>query len=395
MKVCLVTGEFPPLQGGVGDYTVELGRALAGLGAEPHVLTSQVPGGGDLPGAGSLGVHRIVERWNWRSWGPIVRQLDEIKPDVLHVQYQAAAYGMHPAINLLPVRVGLSHPQRPRTVVTFHDLRVPYLFPKAGPLRWQSVLLLARSSDAVIVTNVADEAKLERSLVQTHRIPIGANIKPILPSGFDRSEWRSRWDVGPGDALLCHFGFVNQKKGIETLLQALGLLVKGEALQLAPRLLMIGGKVGSSDPTNVAYLRHVEALVDSLGLAECVLWTGFVAEEEVSAAFAAADCCVLPYLEGVSLQHGALMAALAHGMPIITTVGTAPSALPVPEELIDEENVLLVAPGNAQSLADAIRRVLGSPALQRRLGEGARTLSKLFDWEGIAARHMEVYGGLA
>ena len=395
MRVCLVTGEFPPLQGGVGDYTMELGRALVALGAEPHVVTSRVQGHRDTPGAGSFEVHRIVDRWDWGSWGPIRRQLGEINPDVLHVQYQAAAYGMHPAINLLPTRARLDRSLRLRTAVTFHDLRVPYLFPKAGRLRWQSILLLARSSDAVVVTNVADEAKLEGSLVHTERIPIGANVKPRLPSAFDRAAWRARWKVGAGDALLCHFGFVNRSKGIETLLRALSMLVTGEELQFAPRLLMIGGRVGSSDPTNVAYLRHVEELIESMGLSERVLWTGFVPEEEVSAAFAAADCCVLPYLEGASLNHGTLMAALAHGMPIVTTSGATTSTVPAPKELVDVENVLLVPPDNAPLLADAILRLLKSPVVQQRLSEGARTLSRLFDWESIAARHMEVYGGLA
>ena len=54
MRVCLVTGEFPPQQGGVGDYTAELSKALAGLGVEPHVITSQVPGEVALPGARSF-----------------------------------------------------------------------------------------------------------------------------------------------------------------------------------------------------------------------------------------------------------------------------------------------------------------------------------------------------
>ena len=33
----------------------------------------------------------------------------------------------------------------------------------------------------------------------------------------------------------------------------------------------------------------------------------------------AADCAVLPYREGASLRHGSLMAALAHGLPIVST----------------------------------------------------------------------------
>ena len=41
---------------------------------------------------------------------------------------------------------------------TFHDLRPPYLFPKAGPLRDYVTHRLARASDAVIGTNGSDVA---------------------------------------------------------------------------------------------------------------------------------------------------------------------------------------------------------------------------------------------
>ena len=41
---------------------------------------------------------------------------------------------------------------------------------------------------------------------------------------------------------------------------------------------MVGGKVGASDPTNLAYLAHVEKLIAELGVADRVQWTGFTAE---------------------------------------------------------------------------------------------------------------------
>ena len=40
MKIGLVTGEYPPQQGGVGDFTRELARALNVLGHEVQVITS-------------------------------------------------------------------------------------------------------------------------------------------------------------------------------------------------------------------------------------------------------------------------------------------------------------------------------------------------------------------
>jgi glycosyltransferase involved in cell wall biosynthesis len=402
MKVCLITGEFPPMQGGVGDYTSEVSKALDALGVEVHVITStrqdakgRKQEGGSNWQAASCVLHPVVREWGWNCWRTIVKVVRQVQPDILHIQYQAAAYGMQPAINVLPLRMRLAGADRPRTVVTFHDLRVPYLFPKAGPLRWRAVLALARWTDAVIVTNGADQARLKLQGIQPCLIPIGSNIKPMLPAGYDRAAQRTRWGVEPDDFLMCHFGFMNERKGIETLLRALSVLVEETSLPGEPRLLMIGGKVGSSDPTNIAYVRRVEALIAKLGLEEQVLWTGFVSPEEVSASFAAADCCVLPYQEGASFQHGTLMAALAHGMAIVTTTSPNPGEQPPPAELMDGENVLLVPPGNAVSLAAAIIRLATSPELRRGLGEGARVLSRLFDWEGIASQHLEVYRGLA
>ena len=111
MKVCLITGEFPPMQGGVGDFTNELGKALAELGCEVSVITSTQGQGARDRGQGvtpipyPLSIFPIIEKWDWGSWRRIIGLLSEIRPRILHIQYQAAAYGMHPAINLLPLRL--------------------------------------------------------------------------------------------------------------------------------------------------------------------------------------------------------------------------------------------------------------------------------------------------
>ena len=39
MKIGLITGEYPPQQGGVGDFTRELARALIAAGHEAQVVT--------------------------------------------------------------------------------------------------------------------------------------------------------------------------------------------------------------------------------------------------------------------------------------------------------------------------------------------------------------------
>jgi glycosyltransferase involved in cell wall biosynthesis len=382
MKVLFVTGEFPPMQGGVGDYTREIGLALHDLGCDVHVLTSTQAG----PVVG-LTIHPLVERWNWRSWGISLDLVRQQRPDVVHVQYQAAAYAMHPAINFLPRRLRWLGNRRPKSAVTFHDLKVPYLFPKAGRLRRWVMDELASSSDAVITSNREDFEDLqERLQTSPALIPIGSNIDPRLPVGYDRDVWRARWGASPGDLLLCFFGFVNERKGVDTLIRTLDLLVADPRCPGNPLLLFIGGQTGASDPTNVAYLAYIRDLINELGLEDRIRWTGYIPAEEVTASFSAADLCVLPYRDGVSFLHGTFHAALAHGVPILTTRPRVD--LP---ELVDGANVLLVPPERPDALARAIKELAMATELRRTLGNGAQTLSEQFRWEKIAANTLALY----
>ncbi len=387
MKTCLVTGEFPPMQGGVGDYTRQLGLALAAEGVEVCIVTSAQAQGADFP---TLKVLPVVEKWGWGAWGVILDVLEDEKPDVLHIQYQAAAYGMHPAVNLLPWRLRLRN-HRPALVTTFHDLRVPYLFPKAGPLRRWAITTMARGCDAVIATNIEDLLTLRRDFERNgllpkpalYHIPIGANIRPNPPEGYDRDAWRARWGVSKEDFLLSYFGFLNESKGVDTLIHALKILVD-EGYPV--KLLMVGGQTGSSDPTNVEYARKIKSLIEELGLDERVMWTGFTPPEEVSANLLASDACVLPYKDGVSLRRGSLHAALVHCLPVVSTYPRVSI-----KELVNEENILLVPPSDPYALSEAIVRLYEDEDLRDRLRQGACELAKEFGWEGIARDTIEVY----
>jgi glycosyltransferase involved in cell wall biosynthesis len=396
MRIGLVSGEFPPMQGGVGDFTNELGKALAELGHEVHVLTSASPNTQTATRnpkpetRNPVTIHRSVRGWGWRWWRDITRLNDALRFDIVNIQYQTAAYGMHPAINFLPLRLrtGTGY----RTVVTFHDLKVPYLFPKAGRLRWWVNLALARWSDAVIVTNAEDFARLSAypSIRSLSLIPIGSNISPEPPADYDREAWRADRGLKPDDILLSYFGFLNESKGAETLIRALDRLVPS-IYNLQPttynlQLIMVGGKVGSSDPTNVAYLERIVSLIEELGLTDRVLWTGYTPQPEVSANLLASDVCVLPYRDGASFRRGSFMAALAHGLPIVSTR----PRVDVPE-LRHGENILLAPPDAPVALAEAIARLAADTGLRRRLGEGAARLAQDFTWEKIAEKTQALY----
>jgi len=140
--------------------------------------------------------------------------------------------------------------------------------------------------------------------------------------------------------------------------------------------------------------------------------TGYLDAAEVSAALLACDTVALPFLDGASARRGTLMAAIAHGVPIVTTRPPARAAhgngaarlvsgLPLaiaesgpassPGLLRDEDSALLVPPGDDAALAGALARLADDEILRTRLAAGVAALAPRFAWEAIAEEMERVY----
>ncbi|OQY27485.1 MAG: hypothetical protein B6243_12960 [Anaerolineaceae bacterium 4572_5.2] len=140
-KVTFLTGEYPPMQGGIGDHTAILARHLQPLGVEPSVLISRKYNEFQVSSS-EFRVRDsetrnlkpetcpVVRDWGHNCWKDVKRHLAAHPADVLHIQYQAAAFELKGWLNWLPWYLR-RWKGRPKIVTTFHDLRIPYLFPKA------------------------------------------------------------------------------------------------------------------------------------------------------------------------------------------------------------------------------------------------------------------------
>lgn len=369
MRIGLISGEYPPMKGGVGAYTQIIARTLAEQGHSPYVFTSQA-------GTQSTqGVHLTadVNNWKWLTARRIMRWIDAHQLSATVLQYQTAAYQMSPYIHFLP---NLLRAQAP-FVTTFHDLRVPYLFPKASGLREWIVRHLADTSSGVIATNHEDYTQL-----MDHRhaalIPIGSNILTQTPSDANARDFVR---ADSNDLVLAFFGFVNRQKGLEDILAA---MVNLREQGITTRLLMIGDRIGTSDPTNAAYATQIDSLIAQQGLTHQVKWTGYLEDADVQAYLTTADAVVLPYRDGASYRRGTLMAAIHYGCTIVTTL----PQVPIPD-FIDGENLLMVPSGDTQALTAVLIRLYNAPALHQTLRSGTLRLSRLFAWDAIAADYVD------
>ncbi len=369
MRIGIITGEYPPMHGGVGAYTEILARHLIVEGQDVRLFSTRSAESADIPLTSPL-----------RHWGPgclnAVRQWAARESlDMVNLQFQTSAFKMSPWVHFLPEALGPTP-----LVTTFHDLNAPYLFPKAGGLRAWIVKRLAQRSAGVIVTNQEDATRLAH-LPHCVRIPIGSNILALLPEDFDPLRWRKAHGLAREAFVLAHFGLLNASKGLDTLLESMVMLRdSGVPVQL----IIVGGSTGSTDPTNAAYKREIAAFIQQHGLTDHVYSTGFLEDAAVAAYLRGSDAVVLPFRDGASFRRGSLMAAIHYGAVIVTTQ----PHVNIPE-FVHDGNMLFVPADDPAALRDSLRQIHDSPP--EHLRQGALQLDRHFTWDQITADYLACF----
>jgi glycosyltransferase involved in cell wall biosynthesis len=129
--------------------------------------------------------------------------------------------------------------------------------------------------------------------------------------------------------------------------------------------------------------KGVENLVGELGLDRFVEFTGRIEDKEFAPYYAKATLAVVPSLyEGFGFPAGEAMACKT---PVVSTTG---GALP---EVVGDGGVL-VPPGDAKALEEAIVSLLDDPDRRARLGEeGYRRVHEHFTWQRAAESMVRVY----
>jgi glycosyltransferase involved in cell wall biosynthesis len=220
-------------------------------------------------------------------------------------------------------------------------------------LRWVQV---------VIVTSRTTAAALTRD----YAVPRGCIV--VAPPGLDLPASIPIRDNSSSPNILS-VGTVSPRKAHDVLVAALAAIID------LPFTCRIVGNLES-------YPRTAAALADRIaaaGLSDRVEVTGEVDEARLARLYAEADVFALASrYEGYGM---ALAEAMGWGLPVIATRGGA-----IPEVVPDSAG-LLVPPGDARALAEALRAVVAEPDLRRSLGEGARhAATKLGDWEFCAKK---------
>lgn len=224
-------------------------------------------------------------------------------------------------------------------------LDVPRVASRPRKLAGHALIRLGHSSATAIV---ACSDRVGRQY--TSRMAKVVTINPSIGRRYARGEaGRFRHEHGiPDGPLIVTVGALTHGRGQDVLVRALPRI---QAEHPGARLAI----VGAAHPRDVD--REFEQSLVSLakGIApESIIFTGF--QERVEDAYAAADVVVNP--ARYEAFGRVAFEAIVAGRPVVSTAAGG-----IPDVLRDGEDALLVPPGRANELGDAILRLLREPDL--------------------------------
>lgn len=354
----IITSEYPPVSGGVSDYTRQVARALASAGDAVQVWTpcSGRPFASD-PG---VNVHELPDRFGLGTFRTLARALDgqAVSPTIL-LQYVPQGFGMR--VMNLPFLSWLARRPEPLWLMV-HEAVFP--FKHGQPLRHHVLAVVTRAmlgligsrADRVFVSVPAWRAYLERYARLRCRpecMPVPSNVD-ARPS-VSRAEARANLGVAESEHLLVHFGSYGDVV-VAPLRVAAPELLRREANR---RLLLLGRNGDRFARELIATHPFLDGRLLPLGESS---------PQEIADAFQAADLGVFPFPDGVSGRRGSVMAALAQGVPVLTTDG------PLTEPFWRESSGVQLAPvWDAEALAGAVQALLEDDQRRQALAcEGQR-----------------------
>ncbi len=297
--------------------------------------------------------HPEDPRWVLR----VLRLVDRLRIDVVHVHSPAVAAVLRPVLR--------ARPNRPRLVYTEHNSWADY----APATRVANRLTYGLDDATVAVSAAARDSAPPRLRRQVETVIHGLELAAVKQRRSERSAARQQLGVGPDEVLVGVVANLRVQKNYPLMLEA-----AAEVVRRVPSVRFVSLGQGPLEEDLVSRR-------DRLGLGDRFRFLGHV--PDAPAVMSAFDVFALS-----SDQEGlpvALMEALALGLPVVVTaVGGMP-------HVVDPSVGRVVPPGRVGPLADALVELARDPGLRSALGAAAAVRAEQFDASSAVRRLEELY----
>ncbi len=347
MSKIVIIGPAYPLRGGLATFNQRLAKQFNDEGHECSIYSFSLqypsflfPGTTQYssdPAPEDLKITTAINSVNPFNWIKVGEQLRKFCPDIIVVRYWLPFMG--PALGTILRRVKRNRHTR---IIAITDNILPHE-KRPGDIPFTRYFL--RSCDAFITMS-------EKVMHDLRKFETSKPAKQVLHPLYDnfgspiQKEEARRYLTIPGDDfIILFFGFIRRYKGLDLLLDAMGMLKKpGAGRPSLKGSLLIAGEFYEDDKP---YLEQIE----KLGIKDVlILKTSFIPDNEVKYYFSAADVVIQPYRNAT--QSGVTPLSYHFEKPmIVTNVGSLP-------DLVPHGQVGLVCEPNAASIAEGIRRYM-------------------------------------
>ena len=231
---------------------------------------------------------------------------------------------------------------------------------------------LYRRADCVIVSspNLAAASPLVRLARRIAVVPFGVPLERFQQLDDATRQKAVALRAAAAGPVVLFVGRLVYYKGVEVLIDAMA--------HCEGTLLLAGD--GPLEPT-------LRARAAARGIADRVRFLGRVSDADLPACYHAADLFVLPSIAFTETFGVVQIEAMAAGLPVVST--NLPTGVPWVNQ--HGSSGLTVAPGDADALAAAIRRLTVDPAERTRLARGAVARAQsMFSRERMLASFRDV-----
>ncbi|MFB4281261.1 MULTISPECIES: glycosyltransferase [unclassified Nonomuraea] len=380
-RILISSDTYPPDVNGAAYFTHRLATGLAARGNEVHVVCQSDQGPASADVVDGVVVHRLrsaplVVHPTMRVTVPtrLDRLVASIKPDVLHTQgHFVVGRAAIAAARRAGVPIVATNHFMPDNLFQFAHIP-DRLRTKAGQLAWRDFSrIFSRADHITTPTPLAAKLLADQGFArEVEPVSCGIDLTRFHPHAEPKAWARKMFDL-PDRPTALFVGRLDEEKRLDELIRALPLVLNETDAQVA--LVGKGNQRG-----------ELERLAKRIGVSERVFLLGFVPDENMPQAFAAADVFAMP---GVAeLQSIATLEAMASGLPVV-----AADAMALPH-LVDE-NGYLYEPGDVVGLARHLTTILTDEDLRVRLGKASRELALTHDDQSSLARFERIYDEVA
>jgi len=269
---------------------------------------------------------------------------------------------------------------------------VPYIIQTHGSIpRLQTKRIIKSLYDVLFGYRLVNDASrviaLNRTEVEQYRsMGVRDEKIKIIPNGIDISQYsnlpykgafKNNFSIKYDENIILYLGRIHKNKGIDFLIKSFSHFIRTKLHNV--RLVIAG--------PNDNYLDVAKRLVASLGLSKCVLFTGYLTEEEKNSAYI--DSTVVVYPSQFEPFGIVSFEAAFFSKPVIVTRGTPMS------KIIEKGSYgFTVKYDEYESLSKILEYIILNQTLVSQMGEKWHDyVLKNYSWDVIVNKLENVYEG--